>query len=434
MTLDTLLGFALAAALGFLVGMERAFNVKGGFAGTRTFILISFLGALSYFFSAALNNWYIFTAVLLCFFIIVIASYYISAKKGYFGITTELTAFIVFIIGAMAMSPEYQTHSVILVVAMVLILALKTKFRGFIKHTTKVELFDTIKFLIIAFVVLPILPKESLDQLLSGFALYEIMPTIIKDMLAALNLHEIWLLIVLYAATGYIGYFFIKLFGEKRGLYLNGFLAGFTSSSAVNDSLLEFSVESKTKKITLPLLATLILANLSSLIRILILVSLVSYDLTQRIAGPIAIIILFNLIAFVIVYFICSQIEKFSLNISNPLNMRGALRFGGIFIIIIVASELALKYLGNLGLYLIAIVSAPFQTSGYILNVASLIDSAQIIILTAYIAVGIVLIASAIGKGLQNLLQTRNKFTQYSIIYYLSYAIVTLVSFWLLVI
>jgi|GEM_PF-1099008 len=432
MTFDILFGFAVAAALGFLVGVERAFNVKGGFAGTRTFILISFLGALSYFFSKILDNWYIFIAVLLCFFIIVIASYFVSATKGYFGITTELTAFIVFILGAMAMNAEYQTYAVILVVAMILILALKAKFRGFVKQTTRVELFDTIKFLIIAFVILPILPDESLNQLFSGFTLYEIMPTIIKDMLAALNLHEIWLLIVLYAATGYIGYFFIKLFGEKRGLYLNGFLAGFTSSSAVNTSLLGYSIESKTKKITLPLLATLILADLSALIRFIILVSLVSYELTQKIVGPISIIVAYNLILFIIFYFRCSQIEKFSLNIKNPLNLNGALRFGGIFVIIIIASELALKYLGNFGLYLVGVVTAPFQTTGYILNVASLVDGMSILLITGYIAVGIVLIFTAIGKGIQNLSKTRNKFSKYSLFYYASFALVTFLSFWLL--
>jgi uncharacterized membrane protein (DUF4010 family) len=430
-TPESLIGFITAAALGFLVGIERAFNVKGGFAGTRTFILISFLGALAYFFSEILDNWLIFIAVLAGLFIIVIVSYYISAKKGFFGITTEITAFITFILGALAMNEQYQNYAIILVVSMIVILALKEKFRGFVKQTTRVELFDTIKFLIIAFVILPILPDQPLNQFLSEQPLFQILPNIVQQMFGAINLHDVWLLIVLYAGSGFLGYFLIKLFGEKWGLYLNGFLGGFTSATAVNASLIEFSQKSKSKKITLPLVATMVLSNLSMLIRALILVSFVSYALTQEIMAPIFILLLANILFFAVLYFKCSQIEKFTIKVDNPLNLTQALSFGGIFILIIIASQLALTYLGNTGLYLVGMLSSPFQTTGYILNVAKLFDSAQLALLISYIAVATVLVSGMVSRGMENFYKTKNRFGQISLFYYIASALVVIASFWI---
>ena len=91
-----LINFVIAIALGALVGFERSFRGKGGFAGLRSFMFISFLGALSYFVSFTFNNFYIYIAILSVLFILIIVSYFFSAEKRFYGITTELSAFITF--------------------------------------------------------------------------------------------------------------------------------------------------------------------------------------------------------------------------------------------------------------------------------------------------------------------------------------------------
>jgi len=426
---EYLIGFTFAIALGGLVGIERAYHSKDAFAGTRTFILICFLGALAKFLADVTASPYIFIIVLILFFILVIVSYIFSAWKGFIGITTELTALITFILGAMVMTEEYRNYAILLLVSIVTILTLKTVFQKIVKKTKPIELFDTIKFLIIAFVILPILPDLPLSELIGNQPFYIILPEVIQTSLNSLNFHTIWEIVVLYAGTGFLGYFLIRLLGSQKGLTLNGFFGGLTSVSAVNNSLLEYSTHHRHKAVIFPLLASLALANFAMLIRIVVLISFISITFTEQILLPLVALMLFNILAFLFFNFQKKHKKKWELNVKNPLNLASSLRFGGIFILIIILSQLFLEYLGSFGLYLVGLFTGGIQITGYILNVSDLFEKQELLFTTAYIATAIVLFSGSLSKGILNYIKVKNDYSKYSLYYYIASAFVILLTF-----
>lgn len=427
--LEFLFGFALAIALGGLVGIERAYHRQGGFAGTRTFILISFLGALSKFLSDITNSNYIFIIIIVIFALLVLASYIFSALKGFIGITTEITSLLTFILGALSMMPEYRNLAIIILVSIVTILTLKGGFEKIVKKTTPEELYDTLKFLIIAFVILPILPNTPLDHIISSHPLYLLMPEIVQQIIGNLNLHTIWLIIVLYAGTGFLGYILIKLLGANKGLTLNSFLGGLTSTFAVNNTLLEYSEHHNNKKAALLMVKGLMLSNIAMLIRVFVLVALISFKYSEKIIAPFVLIIGFNIILYIVLSILRHKTEKIKLNLQNPLNLRASLKFGGIFLIIIVLSQIFLNYLGDIGLYLVGILSGGFQVTGYILSIADLIENQSLFFTTAFISTAIVLISSVLIKGIYNIIKAKNNFARFSFYYYAASALFILFTF-----
>ena len=94
--------FFLAVALGALMGLERERTHKDhsgkDFAGIRTYMLITFLGALLAYLSSIYFDWLL--AVGLGSFILVILSAYVmgSILNKQIGMTTEISPIIAFII------------------------------------------------------------------------------------------------------------------------------------------------------------------------------------------------------------------------------------------------------------------------------------------------------------------------------------------------
>lgn len=93
---------------------------------------------------------------------IVSASYIVSMRDdGDIGITGEVAAFITFMLGAMCFSGDYRLAAMLAIIVTAL-LALKRYIHIAVRRISEREMIDTIKFLVIAFVILPLLPDTSL--------------------------------------------------------------------------------------------------------------------------------------------------------------------------------------------------------------------------------------------------------------------------------
>jgi len=108
--LTVALDFATAILLGALVGIEREKRKSEEegthhIAGLRTFTLIALFGAAVGFVSRSLSSPWILGASLLMVGIFVAAGYYVTSKTSQNGkgLTTEIAAVIVFLLGAMVM-------------------------------------------------------------------------------------------------------------------------------------------------------------------------------------------------------------------------------------------------------------------------------------------------------------------------------------------
>ena len=108
--LTVALEFATAVLLGALIGIERekrkAEEEKPGhIAGLRTFILLALLGAAAGWLSRTLSNPWMLAAALLIVGAFVVVGYFVTARSDEAGkgLTTEVAAIIVFLLGAMVM-------------------------------------------------------------------------------------------------------------------------------------------------------------------------------------------------------------------------------------------------------------------------------------------------------------------------------------------
>ena len=101
--LDLALRFIAALGLGLLLGLERERKRDAEllFGGVRTFALIALLGAVGAFLDHELNQGWLLLAAFIAVSGLVVVSYAMTAARGELGITTETTALLAFIVGAL---------------------------------------------------------------------------------------------------------------------------------------------------------------------------------------------------------------------------------------------------------------------------------------------------------------------------------------------
>ena len=72
---------------------------------------------------------------------------------------------------------------------------------------------DAIRFLVVAFVILPLLPDRNLGPY------------------GVLNPSKVWLLVVLLTGIGWFGYIGVRALGREQGLLVTGLAGGFVSAA-----------------------------------------------------------------------------------------------------------------------------------------------------------------------------------------------------------
>ncbi len=219
----------IAIILASLIGLEREQKRQkyeySTFGGIRTFVLIGLMGALSYILFE--YSTVFFVALTTGFLGILIASYVVISKVyNKVGATSDIAAMLVYVIGILSAMEKFVLATVITLITLS-VLHFKAPLHRWAKHLRNEEIVSAIEFIVIAFVVLPMLPNESFGPY--GF----------------FNPYIVWLMVVFISAISYASYIAIKIFGPKKGIGITGFLAGFISSTAL---ALSFSAQSKKNK------------------------------------------------------------------------------------------------------------------------------------------------------------------------------------------
>jgi uncharacterized membrane protein (DUF4010 family) len=180
--------------------------------------------------------------------------------------TTEASVVVVYLLGALATSRgvvEPMGDRLILVagvgVALTFLLSSKQFFHNLAGRVSREDYYATIKFLIVAVIVLPMLPDRSFGPL------------------GAINARTLGLLVVMISGLSFLGYVAMKLFGARRGLVLGAALGGLVSSTAVT---LSFSRRAKETPALAPTAAGAIaIAWTIMLARVAVVVALINRQL-----------------------------------------------------------------------------------------------------------------------------------------------------------
>ncbi|HUX05262.1 MAG TPA: DUF4010 domain-containing protein [Acidimicrobiales bacterium] len=214
MSLTHLLAYAYALAIGLLLGGERERSNQGAreALGIRTFALLALIGTVA----AELGTWVVLGALASVAVLLTVG--YLFTNQEDAGTTTEVAAMATFLLGVLCHRDSALAALLAIVIAVVLVS--KQPLHTFVRDAvSNVELEDALKFLVVAFVVLPLLPNRNLGPY------------------GVLNLSKIWFIVVVLTGISWVGYIAVRVLGPRRGLLATGLASGFVSATAATASM-----------------------------------------------------------------------------------------------------------------------------------------------------------------------------------------------------
>jgi uncharacterized membrane protein (DUF4010 family) len=203
---------AVALGIGLLLGLERE-RRKGsgpgrGYAGIRTFALVSLLGGVAMVIGDSAV-----VAVALAFVAAATVVAYALGDRTDPGLTTEVALLVAFLLGALAQQEPQLAAG--LAVAVAILLAARESLRRLVSEAlTEQEVHDGLLLGAAALVILPLVPDRTMGPF------------------EAFNPFTLWRLVVVVMAIGAAGYVALRLLGPRLGLPLAGLASGFVSSAA----------------------------------------------------------------------------------------------------------------------------------------------------------------------------------------------------------
>lgn len=365
----------LVLFLSFLIGLEREEHkiICGGhsFGGVRTFPLIGLLG---YGLALASGQSPLLPGLgLLVVGSFLFLSYQHKLQSGEFaGITSEVSAALVYVIGMLVHWEAYWIATTLTVIAVGL-LEMKIALENLTKTVPGEEILTFVKFLLLTAVILPVVPNQTFGDF--GF-----------------NPRKAWWVVVAVSAVSYGSYLLYKCVKGKGDVPLSAILGGLYSSTVTTVVLAK-----RAKDAGRPHLysgATLMASGMMYL-RLLALIAIFNRALLARLMWP------FLLLAVVAIGggFGWTRVSEKSAGgkqqdytPKNPLEMSAAFFFGGLFVLLLYITHLALTHLGSAGLYSLAAVMGVTDVDPFILG---LTQSAGSLTPVAVAAFGVAIAASS---------------------------------------
>jgi uncharacterized membrane protein (DUF4010 family) len=384
--LNVALSFATAVLLGALVGIEREKRKAeegetGGIAGLRTFTLLALFGAAAGWLARETSSPWILAAGLLIVGAFVVAGYFIAARSnpGATGLTTEVAAVVVFLLGAMVMF-GHQELAIGLGVVTAAVLAYKQPLHSFVDKLGWDDVYAGLRLLIATFIALPLLPDKPIDPW------------------GALNPYSLWLLVILISSLSLVGYVLTRMLGPARGTALTGLTGGLVSSTAVT---LSFAKEGRdSPQNAAALICGILLAWAVMFARVIVLVAVVNRALLTHVLVP------FLVMAVVVggfaaaLYFRGGSKDgtdaKGSLKVQNPFSLTEAAKFAAFFAVVLLAVKIVQEHFPPSGLYAVAALAGLTDVDAITLSMSEFAKSGEARI--AVIAIVIAALTNTIVK------------------------------------
>lgn len=378
-TLQLALTFAVSAAIGLLVGIERERKPTAK-AGLRTFALIAVLGAVC----AWLERLGISPWLLPAGFVLVgltLAGAYRSERGAATedsGTTTVVAALVVYVLGAVNFYGE-RTLAVALGVGMTALLYFKTELEGVATRLTPTDIRSMLQFGAVSAVVLPLLPDRA-------FGPYGV-----------LNPFHIWLMVVLISGVSLAGYVAWRLTLERKGLLLAGALGGVVSSTATT---LAYARHAREATLTpSAALVVIVLANAAMLLRVLLLALVIAPALLAPLALALVPALLLTAPAVWRHWTHAGESTATGERLHNPTQLGSAILFAAFYALILLASAWLSDTVGRGGLFMLSFVSGLTDVDAITLSSARLASQGNVMLKTAATAITLAVGANLLFKA-----------------------------------
>lgn len=221
--------FGTALLIGMVLGVEREKRIADdghGIAGLRSFVLFAQAGAVAGYLAKVLAMPWIVPSVVIAVAAVLLAGYLASARVApkSLGLTTELAALVTVLLGAMATTGAREL-AIGLGVCTAALLAYKQPLHGLVGRIGWNDVLVGLRFLLAAFLVLPLLPEHAVDPW------------------GVLVPYKLWLLVLLISGLSLVGYVATRWFGSGHGTAITAATGGLVSSTAVTLTLVKQSRE-----------------------------------------------------------------------------------------------------------------------------------------------------------------------------------------------
>jgi uncharacterized membrane protein (DUF4010 family) len=341
----------LVLFLSFLVGLEREEHKTAvgsySFGGVRTFPLIGFIG-----YSIALLSGNQLLPVTLGFLVIggfLLLSYWhkLSCEESA-GVTSEMSGLTTYLVGALVYYDHFWIATA-LTVASLLLLELKTVLEKIAVRTAPPEILTFGKFLFLTAVILPILPNQEFGPF-------------------HLNPYKTWLVVVAVSTISYGSYVLQKITKEHGGVVLTALLGGAYSSTVATVAMSRRAAREQRPHL---FAGGILIASGMMYLRLAALLTLFNHQLGSALAPSFLVL---AAVAIAIGWFwshrpdpVDSQIKR-EFEPPNPLELFAAFLFAVFFIAMLIATQLAVTYLGRAGVHILAAVMGVTDVDPFIMG------------------------------------------------------------------
>mgnify|MGYP000492405496 CR=1 FL=1 len=348
------LRFLIALGLGFLIGLERessGADRKSGrvFAGVRTYTVISLYGFACAWLYRIDVSWGL-PVGMLSLTALAVVGYLSKTREGRLGWTSEISALLTFVVGVLTLLTDVWVP-ITLGVVNTLLLSEKGDLERFVDRLDKSEFLAVLKFLVVTAIILPALPDREYTR-------FDLNPT------------RIWQIVILVSSIGFVGYFLTKKYGNRLGLWLSGLMGGIVSSTAV--SIAAGRMAQRRPGVGFHALQMSILASSVMYLRILALVFIVNPGAGMLLWWR---CVLLALTGFLLALHRsgvgkeAAEVDAVS-TLENPFELKPALIFAGVFVLLSVLTVFARDALGSVGLLLLALIVGVVDIDPFILSLA----------------------------------------------------------------
>ncbi len=380
--------FVVALVLGLLVGLEResskSDHLSPIFAGVRTYPIISMFGfGCGWLFKAGASL--ALPAGMIALGSLAVITYMTKSKTGRYGATTEVSALLTFVVGALALLADVWL-AMALSIANTVLLSEKAELETYVEKLNRAEFLAVLKFLVVTVIILPVLPNKE-------FTDFRLNPT------------KIWQTVILVSTVGFVGYFLSKRFGNRVGLWLSGILGGIVSSTAATIAVGRIAQRDPAHSANA--LQAAILAGSVMYLRVLALIAVINIECAALIWWKLLLLTAIGVaIAVSVKRSDAVNGQERPPTQPNPFELRPAIVFASLFVALSIVTYLVEQHAGTTGVLTLAGVVGVTDIDPFILSLAHNQATALRLIATAIM---IAMMSNTAAKGFTSAVLSRDR-------------------------
>jgi uncharacterized membrane protein (DUF4010 family) len=341
----------LVLFLSFLIGLEREEHKTAlgsySFGGVRTFPLIGLIG-----YSIALLSGNQLLPVTLGFLVVggfLLLSYWHKLSRvEAAGVTSEMSGLATYLVGALVYYDHFWIATA-LSVASLLLLELKAALENLATRTAPQEILTFAKFLLLTAVILPALPNQE-------FGRFHVNP------------FKTWLVVVAVSTISYGSYVLQKVTRERGGVVLTAILGGAYSSTVTTVAMSRRAAREHRPHL---FAGGMLIASGVMYLRLVVLLTLFNRQLGAMLAPAFLVL---AAVAIVVGWLWSRRPDadtsefKRQYEPGNPLELIAAFLFALFFLGMLVATQLAVTYLGRAGVNILAAIMGVTDVDPFIMG------------------------------------------------------------------